>query len=205
MSSIDERLANDIEAGAKRRPRYSTDLVTADGGWEVRNERWSYPLFAFEFNFMPGNPDDDEQIEEVTAHFHVVGGMAGTFPFRDWNDYRGVDQVLGTGDGSTVYFQLYRNYTRGALTRRRLITRPVEDTIVVRVNGVEVGFTHVAKGLLQLNAAPANGAIVAADFEFDVLVRFDSDELEYLSITGDIEQMVSITLVEVREEAEATP
>lgn len=205
MSSITERLSDDIEAGAKRRPRYSTDIVTADGGWEVRNERWSYPLFAFEFNFMPGNPIDDQQLEEVTEFFHVVGGMAGTFQFRDWNDYQGGDQVLGTGDGSNRYFQLYRNYTRGSITRRRIVTRPDPATIVVRVNGVSVSFSHVAKGLLLLTSAPANGAVVAADFDFDVLVRFDDDSLEYLSISGEIEQVTAVTLVEVREEPEEAP
>lgn len=208
MSSIDERLDREIEAGAKRRPRYSTDIVTADGGWEIRNERWTYPLFSFEFNFMPGDPDPDEgelgeeQLAEVTNHFHVVGGAAGVFPFRDWSDYHAVDQVIGTGDGSERYFQLYRNYTRGAITRRRLITRPDAATIVLRVGGIAAGFTHVGKGLLFLNAAPALGAVVAADFDFDVPVRFESDELEYLSITGSIQQITSVVLVEVREEPE---
>jgi uncharacterized protein (TIGR02217 family) len=205
MSSIDERLDDDIEAGAKRRPRYSTDIVTADGGWEVRNERWAYPLFSYDFNFMPGDRRDGEILEEITDHFHVVGGRAGTFPFRDWNDYHALAQVLGTGDGSTVHFQLYRNYTRGAITRRRLITRPVADTIVIRVNGVVAGFTHIGKGLIQLNSAAPNGQVVDADFDFDVLVRFESDELEYVSISGDIEQITTVTLVEVREEPEEAP
>jgi uncharacterized protein (TIGR02217 family) len=202
MSSIDERLSDDIEAGAKRRARYSTDVVTADGGWEIRNERWAYPLMSYEFNFMPGDPVSDEQLEEVTNHFHVVGGMGGSFPFRDWRDYQCVDQVLGTGDGSNRYFQLYRNYTTGAITRRRIITRPDEATIMVRVGGVSVGFTHVGKGLLFLNSAPALDAVVAADCDFDVLVRFDDDQLEYASISKDIDQIMSITLVEVREEPE---
>jgi hypothetical protein len=55
---IDERLPVEIEAGAKAKPRYSTDTITTDGGWEVRNSRWAYPLFQFEFNVEPGTRDE---------------------------------------------------------------------------------------------------------------------------------------------------
>lgn len=199
MIFLDERLDAAIEAGAKRRPRYSTDQVMADGGWLIRNERWAYPLFSFEFNFMPGEFEGDETLLAIEDHFHVVGGSAGAFPFRDWKDFRGVDQVLGIGDGSTTIFQLYRNYTRGALTRRRLITRPVADTIVVRVSGIVVPFTALDMGRVELDDPAAIDDVVAADFEFNLPCHFADDSLELASIAGEIEQPMSIVIEQIRE------
>ena len=76
---LNDLLDPDIEAGAKARPRYSTDIITTDGGWEVRNSRWAYPLFQYEFNLMPGYRHDDEAIDAFIDTFHVVGGSAGAF------------------------------------------------------------------------------------------------------------------------------
>ncbi len=201
MSFIDERFDDDIEVGARRKPRYSTDSVQADGGWIVRNERWAYPLFTFEFDLMPGVEEDAERLEAIQDMFHVAGGSAGSFLFRDWKDYEAVDQVLGVGDGLTTQFQLYRNYTRGNLTRRRLITRPDEATIVMRAGGLVVPFTYLDKGMIDLDDPPGVDVVVAADFEFDLLVHFADDELDMLSITGDLEQPTSIVLEQLRERA----
>lgn len=202
MSFIEERFDDDIEIGARRRPRYSTDSVGADGGWLVRNERWAYPLFNFEFNLMPGVVEDYDRLEAIQDMFHVAGGSAGSFLFRDWRDYQGVDQVLGAGDAfGTTGFQLYRNYTRGNLTRRRLITRPDDATIVLRADGLVVPFTHIEKGWIELDSDPGDGAVVAADFDFDLVVHFEDDELDLLSITGELEQPTNIVLEQLRERA----
>ena len=88
------------------------------------------------------------------------------------------DQVIGTGDGMTATFQLVKNY---GTTRPwpRPITAPVLGTILISVNGVPTTqFTaDVTTGLITFNAAaiPPNGAVLAAGFEFDVPVRFDTD------------------------------
>ena len=53
-------------------------------------------------------------------------------------------------------------------------------------------------GIVTLPAPPTTGTILTAGFEFDVPVRFDSDDLP---VTLDIERLGSITsipLIEVR-------
>lgn len=196
---IEIRLDQDIEVGAKARPRYSTDLVQTDGGHEVATERWRYPLFTFEFNLEPGVPNFTEDLEEFIDVFHLAGGRAGRFLFRHWRDYQAVDQLIGEGDGSKTAFQLYRVYVRGALTRRRKITRPVSGTVTVKVNGVVTAATLGALGVVTFAAPPANGADITATFDFDIPVRFESDEIEFVALNDDLEQAVDIVLVEVRE------
>jgi uncharacterized protein (TIGR02217 family) len=198
VTVLTTRLDADIEAGAKAKPRYATDIVTTDGGFEVRNSRWAYPLFQFEFNLAPGVLGTDEPLDDVIEVFHLVGGSAGTFPFRHWADFQGVGEYLGTGNGSTTQFQLVRNYSRGLLTRQRKIVLPDPYSVIARVNGVVTPVTVGDNGLITFGTAPALNAIVTADFTFDCLVRFGDDELEFVALTGELEQPMNVVLYEVK-------
>lgn len=200
MSFQEIQLSRDIEAGATHRFRYATDVVRTDGGYEVRNERWSAPLSRWDFSVEPGDESYDDTLTEFINLFHIVGGAAGGFLFRSWrnNDWRAVDEVIGTGDGTTTRFGLVRNYTIGAVTRQRRITRPEADTIVVRVDGLEVAHTYVEGGYVDITA-PSASAVVAADFDYFYPVRFSDDELELLAHSGELEQPVDISLFEIRE------
>lgn len=213
---IDARLSRDIEVGAIARPRYSTDVITMESGAEFRVPRWRYPLFTFEFDLEPGNQDteDDEEAElaayqqqtlrELVNLWHCAGGMGETFLFRHWGDYRAVDNLIGLGDGATTEFQLYRVYTVGAVSRQRKITRPVAGTVTAEVNGVPTAVTvDTETGLITFGAPPANTAQITASFEFDLPVRFDSDSIELVALTLNLDQPVNITLVEVRERTAA--
>jgi uncharacterized protein (TIGR02217 family) len=201
MTFIDERLPNEIEAGAKARPRYSTDSVETDGGWVIDNSRWRYPLFQFEFNIEPGTRlDEYDVLDQFLDMFHACGGQAGRFRFHYWRDKPVVDQEIGVGDGSTKTFQLYRTYTRGAITRQRKITRPNVGTVTMKVAGVvTVAAIDYSTGLVTFVAAPAFGASVKASFEHDVPVKFADDELEIIGLTDVLDQPVNIVLQEVRE------
>lgn len=197
---LNELLDVDVLAGARARPRYSTDIVVTDGGYEIRNSRWSYPLHQYEFDVMPGYREGDEALDTFIDTFHVVGGAFGVFRFNYWRDGPVTNQLIGTGDGATTAFQLYRTYSRGLITRDRKITRPVEGSLVVYVNGAPAGFTaDYETGIVTMSGAPANGAAVTADFEHDVPVRFADDEIEIIGLTKDLDQPVSIVLMEVRE------
>lgn len=205
---IDERLTREIEVGAKARPAYKTDVITTDGGFEVRNSRWTYPRFEFEFMIEPGDPDDDPayysgQVQTLNAFvnlFHVAGGQADTFRFRHWSDYQVAAMPIGVGDGVKTQFQLLRIYQRGVLTRQRKITRPVAGSVTVYKNGVlSAAAVDYDTGIVTFAPAPANGVVITADFQFDIPVRFASDELEMVALMTSLDQPVSISLIEVRE------
>lgn len=196
---IADRLDAEIECGAKARPKFSTEIVTTDGGWEVRNSRWRYPLHQFEFNLEP-NPRDEADFLEFRDLFYAAGGCDETFLFRHWADDEGVNELMEAVEGSTTVFQLMKNYTRGATTRRRKITRPVAGTVAIYVNAVEQlsGFTvDYETGQVTFLVDPI--AVPRADFEFDIPVRFADDEIEFVGLTDRLEQPVSIVLIEVKE------
>lgn len=197
---LNELLDVEVLAGARCRPRYSTDVVPTDGGFEVRNSRWRYPLHQVEFDIMPGYRNQDEAIETFVDTFHVVGGSAGVFRFHYWSDFPVVGQHIAFGDGSTTQFQLIKTYQRGALTRTRKITRPVPGSLTVYANGVPVAAAiDYETGIVTFAVAPLLGVAITADFEFDMPVRFADDEIELIGLTDQLDQPVSIILMEVRE------
>lgn len=196
---IDVRLSEDIEVGAKVRPKFSTDIITTDGGWEVRNSRWAYPKHQFEFNAAPGE-QGEQDLDEFVDLFYAAGGCDETFKIKHWADFEGVNQLTEAVDGSTTVYQLMKNYTRGSVTRKRKITRPVEDSVAIYVNTIPVlsGFTvDYDTGQVTFLVSPA--ATPTADFEFDVPVRFADDEIEILALDRDLQQPVSIVLMEDKE------
>lgn len=198
---IDDRLPDDIECGARARPRFSTEIVTTDGGWEVRNSRWAYPLHEFEFNLSP-NPRDAEDFLHFRDLFYAAGGSDEAFLFKHWADYQAEGTPIGVGGDGETAFQLSKAYSRGAITRTRKITRPVSGTVAIYLGGVAQpsGWSvDTATGIVTFDAAPGNGVEITADFEFDVPVRFADDEIELVGLTDVLEQPVNITLIEVKE------
>jgi uncharacterized protein (TIGR02217 family) len=198
---IDYRITDHIGAGAIIRPKFSTEIVKTDGGFEVRNSRWSYPLHEMEFDLSPGVAGDDDDLEELRELFYAAGGAAESFKFRDRFDYQATDSQIGIGDGGTIIWQLVKTYTRGALSRTRKITRPVAGTVVIKVNGaVAPGATvNYATSEVSITPAVGIGQIITATFEFDIPVRFADDSIDFIGLSGDLQQPVSIMLEEIRE------
>src|SRR5690606_29148149 len=109
------------------------------------------------------------------------------FRFRDFADFQSatpgqaidaMDQYLGKGDGEARAFQLVKYYGDAA----RVIAKPVEGSVIVALSGValapEAFAVEPTTGVVTLNVAPAEGAVVTAGFQFDTPVRFDSDRME---------------------------
>jgi uncharacterized protein (TIGR02217 family) len=98
-------------------------------------------------------------------------------------------------------FQLTKTYTSGPQTHVRLITKPVDGSVRIALDGVEQisGWSaDSTTGLVTFDIAPASGVVIAAGFEFDVPVRFDSDVLEISLDTFRAGTIPDVPLVEVR-------
>ena len=151
-----------------------------------------------------------DDLAAVVAFFEARCGRLHGFRFKDWGDYKSclpsqtpglTDQLIGTGDGATTAFQLVKRYSSGGQSWARTIAKPVASTVQVAVDGTELasGWEIDRKtGILAFDAAPASGSSVTAGFQFDVPVRFDTDQLD---VTLDLERLGSITsipLIELR-------
>jgi uncharacterized protein (TIGR02217 family) len=179
------RLAFGSSGGPARR----TEIVTLGSGHEQRNARWSQSRRRFDAGHAMRNLDD---LYETLAFFEERKGRLFGFRFRDPLDWKScapgqspaaTDQELGTGDGVQATFELVKVYGPDDIAPRR-IAKPVDGTVLVAIDGVAVAegadFTvDTAAGTITFlaGAIPAAGALVTAGFEFDLPVRFDTDEI----------------------------
>lgn len=181
------RFPEDISFGSSGGPQYRTAKTIVHSGHEQRNILWAYPLHRYNAAYGVNNKS---QLDALIEFFHAVAGMGHGFRFKDWHDYKScistgtlafTDQVIGTGDGAETEFQLKKTYTKGALSRVRLITKPVSATTVIGINGVQQmsGWTvDTTTGVVTFSSPPGNTLPVTAGFEFDVPCRFDTDFLD---------------------------
>lgn len=189
MPTFDEvRFPPAISRGSSGGPERQTEIVALASGREERNSRHAQSRRRYNAGFGVATLDD---IRATVAFFEERRGRLHGFRWKDHGDFRSCatgetiaagDQQIGTGDGVTAAFQLIKTYGSGLRDYARAIVKPVNGSVRVAVAGVEktLGSDFIvdhATGIVTLFSAPAADAIVAAGFEFDVPVRFDTDSL----------------------------
>ena len=199
-----------VSLGSSGGPERRTEIVVLGSGAEERNSRWADSKRHYNAGYGIKTADD---LHAVIAFFEERRGRLHGFRWKDWSDYKScapgtavsaLDQAIGNGDGSTATFQLVKQYGSAFAPWTRTITKPVEGSVLVAVGGTVqaaenfVVSTTTGAVTFASGAIPTEGAAVTAGFEFDVPVRFDTDQLEInLShiAAGDIP---NIPLVEIR-------
>lgn len=199
------RLPLAASMGAVGGPERLTEVVRLASGAESRNARWSGSRRRWD---VGGTVMRLDVAHDLIAFFEARGGRLNGFRFRDPVDWKScapgeaasaVDQVIGTADGAAAAFQLVKHYTSGVDTFTRAISKPVDGTVMVALDGVEMTAFSVdlSTGVVTLDDAPAEGAEVSAGFAFDTPVRFDVDRLDLALVGHGAARIVRAPLVEV--------
>lgn len=201
-SFIEERFPTEISYGSAGGPAFLTNVFESSSGFEQRTLLWSEA--RAKYNVATGIKDKVDMDEVLKFFFNVRGKSIG-FRFKDWADFQITAQNIGTGDGSTTQFNLVKTYVTGAYTYTRRIYKPVSGTITgVTVGGVAktlgADFTvNFTTGVFTFTSPPAGAAaIVVGAAEFDVPVRFDTDELPITHEAWLAESLSNIPLVELK-------
>lgn len=209
MSFHEIRFPAAISFGSSGGIERRTQVVALVNGFEHRNTPWEQSRRRYDAGLGVRSLDD---LAEVLAFFEARRGRLHGYRWKDWLDHKSclpsgtpsaVDQPIGTGDGSTILFELSKTYAPGANAFQRRITKPVDGSVLVAVdgNGLFPGtdFTvDATSGVVTLTAPPASGAAVTAGFEFDVPVRFDTDVIEVNAAAFDAGEVPSVPVIEVR-------
>ena len=194
MSFHDIRFPPRLSRGSVGGPERRTQVVTLMSGFEERNAVWANSRRRYDAGVGMQSLDD---LEALVAFFEARQGRLHGFRWKDWADFKSckssetilhTDQVLGVGDGSKTSFQLKKAYRSGAISYERDIVKPVVGTVLVGLQGDALAEgTHyeadLSTGVVTLNAPAPEGAQLTAGFEFDVPVRFDTDEIR-VSVNG---------------------
>lgn len=202
------RFPTDIALGAVGGPSRRTEVVTLGSGREQRNARWSSSRRKYNAGYGVKTLDD---LSEVLSFFEERRGKLFGFRYRDPMDYKSAtpknditnaDQVIGVGDGSKTSFQLIKIYGAGGNAWQRKINKPISSSVLLSVDDVAVsqgsGYDcDDLTGLIEFDNAPNSGAVIKAGYEFDVPVRFDTDEVLVNLTTFLAGDIASIPLVEL--------
>ena len=196
-----------LSFGSSGGPERRTEIVSLTNGFEERNTPWEHSRRRYDAGTGLRSLAD---LETVTAFFEARRGRLHGFRWKDWADWtsslhgrepKADDQVVGTGDGGARVFRLFKRYDDPAGSYARPIRKPVEGSVRVALDGVEVAdawSVDPTDGTVTFDTAPGAGVTVSAGFAFDVPVRFDTDHLAVSVASFHAGEVPSIPVIEVR-------
>ena len=204
----------DISYGSRGGPGFRTEVIELGSGEESRVQRWENPRHQYDVRY---GIKTRAQAAAITQFFIGRRGALHGFPYKDWNDFTTAqdgysapatdDAVLGTGDGVETQFQLRKTYEDAVLPWDRILTKVVESSVVIEVDGTpKTSPTHWSvdstTGIVTFTPGnePADTLVVKGGCEFYVPCRFgeEADEaLETLARAFDVRELRSIPVVEV--------
>jgi uncharacterized protein (TIGR02217 family) len=200
-----------ISEGAVGGPRFSTSITALSSGAEHRNVNWVSSRGEWDVSH---GLKTQQQVDALLTFFYARQGKAYGFRFKDWSDYRlpawintpgDLDAIplLFTTDGVTTTFQLQKVYGDAGATYIRNIAKPVAGSLILLNNGSPTFDFSVSTttGIVTLGSttATSTGHLITGYCEFDVPVRFDTDDAKVTVITIDNFGWTPIPIVEIRE------
>ena len=199
------RFPDDISYGSTGGPTWNTDVITVKSGFETRNQNWSQARHKYDAAF---GIRTEPQLSELINFFQSMAGKTHEFRYKDWGDYlscdlkstpSSTDQFIGTGDSVETEYQLVKNYTTGIQTTVREIKKPISGTVLINTGtdlteGVDFTVDYTT-GIVTFNSAPSTD--IYAGYQFDVPVRFDTDELN-INFEAYAVGSVNVPIIEVR-------
>lgn len=203
------RFPASLSFGSAGGPERRTDVVTLANGFEERNTPWAHSRRRYDAGLGLRSMDD---IDKVLAFFEARRGRLHGFRWKDWSDFKSgkasreigfEDEVIALGDEETTEFRLQKIYRSGEQTYSRPIHKPVVATVqiglgsVEQVQGVDYEINHDT-GIVTFAHPPSVGVEVTAGFEFDVPVRFDTDQIVVSAASFQAGEVPSVPVVELR-------
>jgi len=187
MAFDDVPFPMNIAVGLRSGPEREVEIVGARAGLEVRNLARAASRRRYEIAI----PADEAPAQDALLHFWEGRRAAlNSFPLLDPGDHKSsapgtaiaaTDQAIGTGDDSTVAFQLVKVYDLGGNPWSRTLLHPITATVLIALDGTPIlasaspfGWSvSRTTGLITFNAPPAGGVAITAGFHFHTTVRFE--------------------------------
>lgn len=193
MAFHEVRFPEDISEGSGFGPKFHTTITTSGGGVERRDRDWQYERSRGDLAY---GVKDEQKLKNLLEFFRTKYAQHIGFRYKDPRDYT-VDEdemeaVSSTSD--THDYQIVKRYTDEAGNEYvREIRKPVgigypygqlSDTVVIKVGGAtkvrDVDYTiDYTTGIVTFmtGEGDSDDASVTCSCDYDVPVRFDTDEL----------------------------
>lgn len=157
-------------------PEFYTLTKTSPTGLDVSAVLSAFPRwhFSLSYEFLWDDSTVRGELQKLMGLFLSCYGNVEDFLYRDPNDYKVQNELIGSGDGESKEFQLCRTYAG--------FTEPIyaiKDTPVVAVNGIPVPFSYTSKGVIKFENPPAKQAKIVWSGEFYYRVKFKESSMEF--------------------------
>jgi uncharacterized protein (TIGR02217 family) len=193
-----------ISYGAVGGPGFHTTILTLASGFERRNIDWSLARGTWD---LSQGLKTQQELDQLLDFFYARFGRAIGFRFKDWSDYRsslpGENlQTLGVTGGGVTEFQITKTYGDAGGSYVRPILKPVAGTFMLYVNNEpSADFTiDTTTGLVTPGSdLTSDGGLTLTYYcEFDVPVRFDTDQMKTKITDYNVFDWEQITIIELR-------
>ena len=190
------RFPDDLAAWATGGRGFKTTVVETYGGDEYRNAAWTQRKGEWEITnaWRNNNPAFPAySVPNLVDFLNVSMGQLGGFRLKDFKDYTdgggGIFVLL-----TATTFQMYKRYTKGALTYDAIIKKPVSATVVV--TGGSAPVVDYTTGIVTVSS----GTPTSWTGQYDVPVRFAEDipNVGLDESSGALNNWQSLKLIELR-------
>ena len=175
----------------KMSPLLDTIIGTTKSLREMRVAQRTVPLWDFELLFEELRDQTQNQViykpftgivqfTQLVQTWLMMYGQTNVFAFDcPWDDSRS-NQQIGTGDGVTFIYTIYRTWGLGAQATLAPVGL-VNQVTQVQVNGVTISPTDytINRNKIQFVNAPGTGQAITMTFSFYYLCRFVEDEQDF--------------------------
>jgi uncharacterized protein (TIGR02217 family) len=174
----------------KKTPIFNTVTQRTVNLKESRVSLSQFPIYEYELSYEILRDDlVNNELKTLMGFYLSRQGAFDSFLYIDPSDCLVTAQPIGTGDGNTKIFQLYRTYGGWIDTITDVQPRgasPALPVFNVYLTGSlqaqnSYSVSNYQSGLLTFVNAPSPGAVITADFSYYRRVRF----VEYTEGSGD--------------------
>ncbi len=199
-------LPETLALSVRRAQQFTTEIVTAASGFEIRNARRA---MARRHYVLESGPIALSEGQKLSAFFDARHGRQYGFLLRDWMDaHTGLDAPMPDDEtllplsGADNCFALIKTYRAQSGDVQRRIFKPRRDGFQLSANGrvlkMDIDYRlDEVRGCVTLSDNSDNADSLSAGFYFDTPVRFDSDRLEIERLEGDMVRVRSVPIIEL--------
>lgn len=174
---------------------YNTIINKSKNGGELRISNYDYPLLSYN---VINDLKTKKELEEIINFFKLVKGRAYGFKFKDWLDYKAINQNIAIANGEQTEFQLIKTYNINNKIQIRKITKPENVSVFVNQQNITQNINiNYSNGIITFNTPPEKDTIITATFDFYVPVRFDNDKIEIIMKNDKVGEIKDLKIVEL--------
>jgi hypothetical protein len=182
----------------KLSPMFSTGSALHVSGREVRAAKYAAPLWSIELTYdVLRMASPNAELQAIIGFFEQSRGEDAPFYVEPTPLSPVIAELIGTGDGATTTFAFSVSIGSATVAPANVAAAAVYLGGVAQSGGFTLSTTPLAPSL-TFATPPAPGVLVAADFNWFFLCRFDDDSEDVEEFMAQLYALGSLKLRTVR-------